>query len=144
MEIITYILSGALEHRDSMGTGSVIRPGDVQRMSAGTGVTHSEANASPTEPVHLLQIWILPRERGIRPSYEQKAFSDEEKRARLRVVASSDARDGSSASSDAASTPPCSRPEEVTHGARRARRWWQSPRGVPKTASPSVKSDGAV
>src|SRR3989440_12199467 len=95
MEIITYILSGALEHRDSMGNGSVIRPGDVQRMSAGTGVAHSEFNPSETEGVHLLQIWIMPRARNLPPSYEQKAFSEDERRGRLRLVASTDGRDGS-------------------------------------------------
>jgi len=95
MEIITYILSGALEHRDSMGNGSVIRPGDVQRMSAGTGVAHSEFNPSATEPVHLLQIWILPSEHGLPPSYEEKHFSDEERHGRLRLIASDDGRDGS-------------------------------------------------
>jgi quercetin 2,3-dioxygenase len=95
MEIISYVLAGALEHRDSMGTGSVIRPGDAQRMSAGTGVAHSEYNASKTDPVHFLQIWLTPRERGIKPSYEQKAFPDIEKRGRLRVVASPEGRDGS-------------------------------------------------
>jgi redox-sensitive bicupin YhaK (pirin superfamily) len=95
MEIITYILSGALEHRDSMGNGSVIRPGDVQRMSAGAGVAHSEFNPSETEPVHLLQIWILPEEHGLPPSYEEKHFSDEERQGRLRLIASNDGRDGS-------------------------------------------------
>jgi redox-sensitive bicupin YhaK (pirin superfamily) len=95
MEIITYVLEGALEHRDSMGNGSAIRPGDVQRMSAGTGVAHSEYNASQTEPVHFMQIWLLPERRGITPSYEQKHFSDEEKLGRLRVIASPDGRDGS-------------------------------------------------
>jgi hypothetical protein len=95
MEIITYILSGALAHRDSMGNGSVIRPGDVQRMSAGTGVRHSEANSSDAEPVHLLQIWIVPSEYGIAPGYEQKAFTDDEKRGRLRLIASPDGREGS-------------------------------------------------
>jgi redox-sensitive bicupin YhaK (pirin superfamily) len=95
MEIISYVLEGGLQHRDSIGTGSVIRPGDVQRMSAGTGVAHSEYNASETEPVHFLQIWLLPSERGIKPSYEQKAFPDAEKRGRLRVVVSPDGRDGS-------------------------------------------------
>jgi redox-sensitive bicupin YhaK (pirin superfamily) len=92
MEIISYVLEGGLEHRDSMGTGSIIRPGDVQRMSAGTGVTHSEFNASKTDLVHFLQIWLLPAQKGIRPSYEQKAFSRQEKQGRLRVVASPDGR----------------------------------------------------
>jgi len=95
MEIITYILSGALEHRDSMGNGSVIRPGDVQRMSAGTGVAHSEFNPSDSEPVHLLQIWIMPRARNLPSSYEQKAFSKDERRNQLRLVASDDGSDGS-------------------------------------------------
>jgi redox-sensitive bicupin YhaK (pirin superfamily) len=94
MEIITYVLDGALEHRDSLGNGSVIRPGDGQRMSAGTGIRHSEANASPTEPVHLLQIWILPAQHGIQPGYEQKSFPDEEKRGKLRLIASPDAANG--------------------------------------------------
>ena len=95
MEIITYILSGALEHRDSMGNGSVIRPGDAQRMSAGTGVSHSEFNPSDTETVHLLQIWILPERRYLPPSYEEKAFSDEERCGRLRLIAANDGREGS-------------------------------------------------
>jgi len=95
MEIITYILEGALKHEDSMGNGSVIRPGDVQRMSAGTGVRHSEQNASATERVHLLQIWILPHTIDLDPSYEQKAFSDDERRGQLRLIASEDGRDGS-------------------------------------------------
>jgi redox-sensitive bicupin YhaK (pirin superfamily) len=95
MEIISYVLEGAIEHKDSMGTGSVIKRGDVQRMSAGTGVRHSEYNASKTEPVHFLQIWLMPSERGLKPSYEQKAFSDEDKRGKLRVVASPDGRNGS-------------------------------------------------
>jgi redox-sensitive bicupin YhaK (pirin superfamily) len=95
MEIVTYILSGALEHRDSMGNGSVIRPGDVQRMSAGTGVSHSEYNPSETEAVHLLQIWIIPRARNLPSGYEQKAFSEDDRRDRLRLVASEDGREGS-------------------------------------------------
>jgi redox-sensitive bicupin YhaK (pirin superfamily) len=95
MEIISYVLDGALAHRDSMGTGSVIRPGDVQRMSAGTGVVHSELNASATERVHFLQIWLLPSQRGGAPGYEQKAFPDAEKAGRLRLVASPEGRDGS-------------------------------------------------
>ena len=95
MEIITYILAGELEHKDSMGNGSVIRPGDVQRMSAGTGVLHSEFNPSPDRQVHLLQIWIQPNRRGVEPGYEQKRFEDAEKRGRLRLVASPDGADGS-------------------------------------------------
>lgn len=95
MEIITYVLSGALSHKDSMGNGSTIRPGNVQRMSAGTGVTHSEFNASETEPVHLLQIWILPDRNGDVPSYEEAEFTADDKRGRLRLIASPDGRDGS-------------------------------------------------
>jgi quercetin 2,3-dioxygenase len=95
MEIITYVLEGVLEHKDSIGTGSVIRPGDVQRMSAGTGIRHSEYNASKTEPVHLLQIWILPDQQGLEPSYEQKNFAIAERQGKLRLVGSRDGRDGS-------------------------------------------------
>lgn len=95
MEIITYVLKGALEHKDSMGNGSVIRPGDGQRMTAGTGVRHSEANPSESDTMHLLQIWILPERRGIEPSYEQKSFPEIEKRGRLRQIAGPDGRDGS-------------------------------------------------
>ena len=95
MEIISYVLEGGLQHRDSMGNGSIIRPGEVQRMSAGTGVTHSEFNASADELVHFLQIWLLPAERGTKPSYEQKAFAPAEIDGRLRLVAASDGRDGS-------------------------------------------------
>src|SRR2546429_6306486 len=95
MEIITYVLSGELAHKDSMGNGSVIRPGDVQRMSAGTGVVHSETNPSRSEPVHFLQIWIVPDRSGHRPGYEQKAFSETDRRGKLRLVASRDGREGS-------------------------------------------------
>lgn len=95
MEIVSYVLDGALEHKDSMGTGEVIRPGDVQRMSAGTGVTHSEFNASRQSPVHFLQIWLLPERGGIQPSYEQKTFSSSEKAGQLRLVASPDGSDQS-------------------------------------------------
>lgn len=95
MEIITYILAGALQHKDSMGNSAVIRPGEVQRMSAGSGVRHSEFNPSASEPVHLLQIWIEPNVTGSEPGYEQTFFAPEEKRGRLRLVASSDGREGS-------------------------------------------------
>jgi quercetin 2,3-dioxygenase len=95
MEIVTYVLEGELEHRDSMGTGSIIRPGEVQRMSAGTGVMHSETNPSRSAPVHLLQIWILPDKRSLKPEYEQKTFPAEERKDKLRLVASHEGKDGS-------------------------------------------------
>ncbi len=95
MEIITYVLSGKLEHKDSLGTGSVILPGDGQRMTAGRGIRHSEANASSTEAVHLLQIWILPEKHGHEPGYEQKAFPETEKRGKFRLIASNDGAEGS-------------------------------------------------
>jgi redox-sensitive bicupin YhaK (pirin superfamily) len=95
MEIISYVLEGALEHRDSMGNGSVIRPGDVQLMSAGTGVRHSEINHSDTDPVHFLQIWILPEREGLKPGYEQKAFPLGERQDRLQLAGSRDGREGS-------------------------------------------------
>jgi redox-sensitive bicupin YhaK (pirin superfamily) len=94
MEIISYVLEGALEHKDSLGNGTVIRPGDVQRMSAGTGILHSEFNPSKVEPVHFLQIWVMPDQIGLPPSYEQKAFPIEERRGQLRLVAAPDGRDG--------------------------------------------------
>ncbi len=95
MEIISYVLEGELGHRDSMGTGSVIRPGDVQRMTAGTGITHSEMNASETNPVHFLQIWIMPDEKGLEPGYEQKHFELTDRQDQWRLVGSRDGRDGS-------------------------------------------------
>lgn len=95
MEIITYVLEGALAHQDSLGTGSTIRPGDVQRMSAGTGIRHSEFNASKSEPVHFLQIWIIPAQRGLAPDYEQRSFPETEKCGRLRLVGAPDGREGS-------------------------------------------------
>jgi len=95
MEILSYVLEGALEHKDSMGTSSVIRPGEVQRMSAGSGVRHSEYNPSRTDPVHFLQIWILPEKQGLQPGYEQREFPDPERRNRLRLVASRNGREGS-------------------------------------------------
>jgi hypothetical protein len=95
MEIISYVVDGALEHRDSLGTGSIIRPGDVQRMTAGTGIRHSEFNPSGTQPVHFLQIWIVPERIGLKPGYEQRTYSDADKRNRLRLIASREGRDGS-------------------------------------------------
>jgi hypothetical protein len=95
MEIITYVLEGKLEHKDSLGTGSVILPGDGQRMTAGSGIRHSELNPSDKEQVHLYQIWILPEKKGLKPSYEQKTFPASEKQGKLRLIASRDAKDGS-------------------------------------------------
>jgi quercetin 2,3-dioxygenase len=95
MEIVTYVLEGALEHTDSLGNGSVLRPGEFQRMTAGTGIEHSEFNPSESEPVHLYQIWLFPERRGLTPSYDQRAFPDEERVGKLRLVASPDGRDGS-------------------------------------------------
>jgi redox-sensitive bicupin YhaK (pirin superfamily) len=95
MEILTWVLEGALQHRDSMGNGSIIRPGEIQRMSAGTGITHSEFNASGEKGVHLYQIWILPERRGVTPSYEQRAFPEAERRGRLCLLASPDAAEES-------------------------------------------------
>jgi quercetin 2,3-dioxygenase len=95
MEIVTYVLSGELEHKDSLGNGSRMRPGDVQRMSAGTGISHSEFNPSTEQPVHFLQIWLLPEQQNLEPSYEQTAFPEAEKRDRLRLVGSADGREGS-------------------------------------------------
>jgi quercetin 2,3-dioxygenase len=95
MDILTYVLAGSLEHKDSLGNGAVILPGDLQRMSAGTGIIHSEFNASKTEPVHFLQIWIIPNQERLSPSYEQRTFPVEERRGRLRLVASKDGQGGS-------------------------------------------------
>ncbi|MBD2328867.1 pirin family protein [Alkalinema sp. FACHB-956] len=95
MEIVTYVLEGALEHKDSLGNGAIMRPGDVQRMTAGTGIVHSEFNPSAEEPTHLLQIWILPEQANLEPSYEQKYFPPEARSGKLRLIASRDGRDGS-------------------------------------------------
>jgi len=133
MEIITYVLEGALEHRDSLGTGSVIRPGEVQRMSAGTGVRHSEHNASKTEPVHLLQIWIEPARAGIAPGYEQKTFAEADRRGQLRLIAAGDGRDGAvTIHQDAALyATTLARGERVEHGlAARRLAWLQVARGA--------------
>ena len=133
MEIITYVLEGALEHRDSLGTGSVIRPADVQRMSAGTGITHSEFNHSRMEPVHLLQIWILPERKGLKPGYEQKAFGAHDRRGRLRLIATRDGRDGAvTVHQDVALYAALlSDGEKVTHPLQRDRHaWLQVARGT--------------
>ena len=126
MEIISYVLEGELAHRDSMGNGSVIRRGDVQRMSAGTGVQHSEFNQSKSNPVHFFQIWLFPDKRGLAPGYEEKHFEDDEKRGRLKLVASRDGRDGSvvvhqRADLYAALLGPG---DEVAHATDRTRRGW--------------------
>ena len=126
MEIISYVLEGALEHKDSIGTGSVIRPGDVQIMSAGTGIRHSEFNHSKTQPVHFLQIWVVPDRDGIAPRYEQKTFPDADKRGRLRLVGSSDGRDGSVIIHQDAKifAALLSTGDQVTHALPRGRRAW--------------------
>jgi quercetin 2,3-dioxygenase len=148
MEIISYVLEGALEHKDSTGTGSVIRPGDVQRMTAGTGIRHSEFNASRREPVHFLQIWLLPNDEGLAPGYEQKTFAEADKRGQLRLVASGDGRDGSvvvhqdveiyaSLLNDG---------ETVTHAVRPGRKAWiQVARGTVEVNGQAVhEGDGAA
>jgi redox-sensitive bicupin YhaK (pirin superfamily) len=138
MEILSYVLDGALEHKDSLGTGSVIRPGDVQVMSAGTGVRHSEFNHSNKEPVHFLQIWLLPEQAGGAPRYQQKSFADSEKRGRLRLVASPDgAADSVIIHQDAklyASL--LERGERVTHAVSAGRRTWL------QVARGSIEADG--
>jgi redox-sensitive bicupin YhaK (pirin superfamily) len=126
MEIISYVLDGALEHKDSIGTGSVIRPGDVQVMSAGTGIRHSEFNPSKNEPVHFLQIWVLPDKQGLAPRYDQKSFPSAEKRDRLRLVGSSDGRDGSIVIHQDADIYDAllSRGHAVTHALKAGRKSW--------------------
>jgi quercetin 2,3-dioxygenase len=148
MEIISYVLSGALEHKDSIGTGAVIRPGEVQRMSAGTGIRHSEFNSSHDAPVHFLQIWIEPERAGLPPSYEQKAFAPEERRGRLRLVASRDGAQGSitvhrDVAVHAALTAPGDR---LRHGLAQTRAvWLQVTRGaVTLNGSLVLAGDGAA
>jgi redox-sensitive bicupin YhaK (pirin superfamily) len=148
MEIITYILEGALKHEDSMGNGSVIRPGDVQRMTAGTGVRHSEQNASDSERVHLLQIWILPNTVGLEPGYEQKAFTEDERRGQLRLIASEDGREGTvqvhqDVSLFASILPPGGEVEHAMDQQRYA--WLQVARGaVDVNGERADQGDGAV
>ena len=148
MEIITYILEGALQHEDSMGNGSIIRPGDVQRMTAGTGVRHSEKNPSRDEAVHLLQIWILPDTVGLEPGYEQKAFAEEERNGRLRLIASPDGRDGSVTIHQDASVfaSILGAGESVTYDMDQARYGWlQVARGaVAVNGQPAAQGDGAI
>lgn len=148
MEIITYVLEGSLEHKDSIGTGSVILPGDAQRMSAGRGVRHSEHNHSQSEPVHLLQIWIMPNEEGVEPSYEQKTYPEEEKRGRLRLIASPDGSDDSvTIHQDARVYVALLEPgQEVTHQLDPNRHaWLQVARGaVTINDQPLDTSDGAA
>ena len=148
MEIITCVFEGALEHRDSSGGRGVIRPGEVQKMSAGTGVTHSEMNPSATEPVHLLQIWIQPERRGLEPYYEQKAFPEEERRGRLRLIASRGAREGSVTLHQDAEVYSAilGAGEEVTHELRPGRSAWvQVVKGSLKVNDVSLSAgDGAA
>jgi redox-sensitive bicupin YhaK (pirin superfamily) len=148
MEIISYVVRGALEHRDSLGTGEVLRPGEVQRMTAGTGVLHSEFNPSPTEPTHLLQIWLMPERRGLKPGYEQTAFPEAERRGRWRLVASRDGRDGSvTVHQDVELYATLLEPgEAVTHELRPGRHAWvQVARGsVTLNGRPLRAGDGAA
>ncbi len=148
MEIVTYVLAGALAHKDSMGNGSVIRPDEVQRMSAGTGVTHSEHNASASEPVHLLQIWLLPATTGTAPSYEQRTFGRDEKLGRLRLVGAPDGRDGAvTIHQDVALYASVLDPGmRVTHALAPGRHAWvQMVRGRARvTDSPLAAGDGAA
>jgi redox-sensitive bicupin YhaK (pirin superfamily) len=151
MEIISYVLDGGLQHQDSMGNGSVIVPGEVQRMSAGTGVTHSEHNASKVDPVHFLQIWILPRRTGLPTGYEQKFYPDDEKRGRLRLVASPDGALGSvQIQQDVRMFAALLRAEEkVTHAFASGRKGWlhvargsADVNGTPLRAGDGVAIDG--
>jgi quercetin 2,3-dioxygenase len=148
MEIITYVLEGALEHKDSLGTGSVIRPGDGQRMSAGRGIRHSEANPSKTDSVHLLQIWIMPDHHGHEPSYEQKTFPESEKRGKLRLIAGPDGKDGSvTIHQDAKLYVSLLNPgEEVTHHLAKGRHaWLQVAKGAAELNGKSLdQGDGAA
>lgn len=147
MEIISYVLEGALEHKDSIGTGSVIRPGDVQRMSAGTGIRHSEFNHSDSELVHFLQIWILPEQDGLKPSYEQKAYTDDEKQGQLRLVGSRDGRDGAVTihqDVDLYATL-LTRDQKVSHKLASGRKGWvQVVRGTAKVHNEQLKAGDGV
>lgn len=148
MEIVTYVLEGALEHRDSMGNGEVLRPGEFQRMSAGTGITHSEFNPSKTEPVHLYQIWLLPERKGLTPSYEQKAFPTETMKNELRLVASREPADGALLIQTDASVylSKLDAGRQVTHELAAGRHaWLQVLRGtVALNGQPLATSDGVA
>jgi redox-sensitive bicupin YhaK (pirin superfamily) len=148
MEIITYVLEGGLQHNDSLGNGSIIRPGDGQRMSAGKGVRHSEANPSTTDPVHLLQIWIMPDRPGHQPGYEQEAFPESEKRGKLRVIASPDGENGSvTIHQDAKLYVSLLSPgQEVKHPLAKGRyAWLQVAKGaVELDGKPLAQGDGAA
>lgn len=146
MEIVTYVLEGELEHKDSIGNGSIIRPGDVQRMSAGKGILHSEFNPSADTPVHLLQIWITPNQFGVEPSYEQKFFAPEEKRGQLTLVASPGGQKGSvTVHQDAyiyASI--LAEGESITHALTNRRAWLQMTKGLLLlNGTPLKAGDGA-
>lgn len=148
MEIVTCVLEGTLEHKDSLGTGSLIRPGDLQRMSAGTGILHSEFNPSPSAPVHLYQIWLVPERRGLTPSYEQRHFADEDKQGRLRLVASPDGRQNSLTIHQATDIYLSSLQagQEVAHALQPGRHGWvQVLRGqVQVNETPLATGDGAA
>ena len=148
MEIITYVLEGKLEHKDSLGTGSIIQPGDGQRMTAGSGIRHSEFNPSTTEPAHLLQIWIQPEKSALPPSYEQKSFAPAQKQGKLRLVASRDASDGSvKINQDAKLFVTLLKPgEEVTHELKSGRHGWlQIARGAVEVNGKKLsQGDGAA
>jgi redox-sensitive bicupin YhaK (pirin superfamily) len=148
MEIITYVLEGKLEHKDSLGTGSVILPGDGQRMTAGSGIRHSEFNPSTTDAVHLLQIWIQPEKAALAPSYEQKSFPEKEKRGQLRLIASRDASEGSvKINQDAKLYVTLLKPGEAVEDEFAAGRhgWLQVARGaVELNGKPLAQGDGAA
>lgn len=148
MEIVTMVLEGALEHKDSMGNSSIIRPGEVQRMSAGTGVTHSEFNHSKEETAHIMQIWILPERPGLKPGYEQKVFSEAQKKDRLKLIASPDGREGSVTVHQDIGLYECnlSRGTEVAHQIRSGRGIWiQTKQGELKLNGHLLKQgDGAA
>lgn len=148
MEIVTYVLAGALEHKDSLGTGSVIRPGEVQRMSAGTGISHSEFNASRTDPVHFLQIWIIPARNGIAPSYEQRSYPEAARRGRLSLVGHPEGAEGAVAiHQDLRLYAGCLGPDDTVEHALAPGRgaWLQLARGAVRLNAHAMKEgDGAA